>query len=273
MTTFSDNARWVETTPWPKRIAVAAGLIAMDIGFNAAAGAAAVAAAVQHNGGLPTATTTTTSSPTLAALIGLGALAGTIKAGILAVPVAASRLGGLSAGMTILMMLIFNSFGICVLLTTAVWQRAQAMGILDYGAAADANTDDAATTDVPRPLLLAALVTALPLVFEMVVPVALPTAYLASLGLIGWDALAGFTFAAMTAHFGQPVVAVWATAAVAGAVYGTLTAVRGFIVAGLKSCTTVQKFSNGKAHVDNLLGSWEVFDPTPPRPAFSSIDF
>ena len=231
MDQLSASTQIVEVTPWPQRILIFTLITILDLGFNAAAGAAAVAAGAQKNGLVE-------NSWVLPDIIALGALAGTMKSGILALPAAGRKFGGLSWAMSLILFILFNPFGICTLIVASICQR-----VLDG--------------EVPKELLIAGLVTALPLSAEMVYPEAVTLSRIGTVTLIGWDALAGYTFARMAENQGF-VVCGWADAAAAGAVYGALSAAKGFLVILLSTTSFEAQTGPGGARgeIRGLIEFW-----------------
>ncbi|KAL2126201.1 hypothetical protein VTI74DRAFT_1482 [Chaetomium olivicolor] len=193
------------------KILVFVALSALDIGFNAAAGAAAVATGAHVN-----------DSPVSGRAMGIGALAGVTKAGILAF-VGLLGFADLNIAAYMLLILFGSIFGIVVLVTLQV-----------------ANT---ALGETPSQLLIAAIVAAIPLQGEgLGMYFSLDNYYKNDgngneetnlnfggfLSLLGLDALGGYVFARMARNQGIEICALNAAAA-AGAVFGALAMISKFV--------------------------------------------
>ncbi|KAL2119883.1 hypothetical protein VTJ04DRAFT_6844 [Mycothermus thermophilus] len=183
-------------------------LSTIDIGFNAAGGAAAVATGA-HVSGLPL----------TSRMLGIGAVAGITKAGILAF-FGLFRFAKIHIGVYMLLLVVTSMYGICVLITLQV-----------------ANT---VLGHTPSELLIAAVVAAIPLscegasmylsignyrqIDELENSVETKFEPCTDIWVIGWDALGGYVFARMAQNQGMPICPLNAAAA-AGAVFGTLSCI------------------------------------------------
>ncbi|KAL8372008.1 hypothetical protein RB595_001697 [Gaeumannomyces hyphopodioides] len=183
-------------------------LSAVDVALNAAAGPAAVATGAHVNN-------SNDDGPSGWAL-GIGAMSGATKAGILAF-VGFFEFADIGVASKMLLIIVGTVFGLSVLITAQVCSMV--LG------------------ETPSELLKAALVAALPLQFESVGMYissshhreenksgSLRTLSGTYLQIIGWDALGGYTFARMAENLGRPVCSP-AAAAAAGGVYGVLSGI------------------------------------------------
>ncbi|RDL40992.1 uncharacterized protein BP5553_00971 [Venustampulla echinocandica] len=183
---FSPAAEIISQPPLTWRISLFIILAVVDIGFNAAAGAAAAATGAHVNS--QSDSKTAHDVVNLSRAVGLGALAGLLKSGILALVNFGKQFGGMNLGMWLILALVASSFGICVVVTSAV--SSLALG------------------EVPGGLLIAAIVTAIPLAGEMAGVQLAPDSHIFAFTLLGWDSLAGYVFARMAHNEGtlQPQI-------------------------------------------------------------------
>ncbi|KAJ5135783.1 uncharacterized protein N7515_005061 [Penicillium bovifimosum] len=207
-------------------------LAALDIAANAAAGPAAVATAAHVNG-----------SPLTARAMQIGAIAGVTKSGVLAF-VEFVGYAGLPTPAWILLVLVASSFGVCVLITAEV--------------------SNLVLGDTPSPLLIAAVVAAIPLAGECIgiyqsaggLQGGNPSSQLC---IIGFDALGGYVFARM-AHNGGYDICPYNVAAAAGAVYGVITGFFHTIIGCMAGFTSYESV-NGHYTVRNVFGETQGYNP------------
>lgn len=196
--TISLGQTLVNTTPWQHFIAFSL-LAGFDLAMNAAAGAAAATVGAHLNG-----------VPITTKVLRVAAVAGITKSAITSFHELVARMK-VNFAFTMMLMLIFSSFGICLVVTAEISNSA-------YGR-------------VPKELLIAAVVAAVPFLFEAIRtlepnPLAEdddegPHPYLA-IFLIASDPLGGYVFARMASNQGMPI-SNYHAACSAGAVFGTLT--------------------------------------------------
>ncbi|KAL8339922.1 hypothetical protein RB601_006174 [Gaeumannomyces tritici] len=185
-------------------------LSAVDVALNAAAGPAAVATGAHVND------SSSGGDGASGRALGIGAVSGATKAGILAF-VGFLEFADIGVASRMLLIIVATVFGLSVLIT------AQVCSVV--------------LGETPSELLKAALVAALPLQFESVGMYissshhreenksgSLRTLSGTYIQIIGWDALGGYTFARMAENLGRPVCSP-AAAAAAGGVYGVLSGI------------------------------------------------
>ncbi|KAH6645153.1 hypothetical protein BKA67DRAFT_542130 [Truncatella angustata] len=224
----------VNTAPW-RFVLGFGGLALLDIAMNTAAGAAAARVGAELNGA---------SATTL--VIRMGALAGATKAAISSF----REIVGLSSVnivFQILLMLLTSSFGVCALLVTEI-------GNIVLG-------------ETPRELVIAAVVAAVPFIFEMVrniQPVLDQEGkpeyfrWVFAIFLIGTDALGGYVFARMASNQGMPI-SNYRAACSAGAVFGTLA----WLARAMTGIVAMVNITTEDGKVSNVFGVYELVTPDP----------
>jgi len=171
----------------------------IDIVFNAAAGPAAVATGAHVNG-----------SPLSQAALRLGVVAAVTKTGILTF-VGFLRLANPNATAIVFLAIVTTVFGIAVIVTAQI--------------------SNSVLGEVPTPLLIAALVAAIPLQGEgLSMLLNAKNRFPFYLGLMGSDALGGYVFARMAHNEGMDICS-YKAAAAAGAVFGALSGIPKVIAA------------------------------------------
>ncbi|KAH8723113.1 hypothetical protein GQ44DRAFT_828519 [Phaeosphaeriaceae sp. PMI808] len=197
--TISLGQTLVNTTPWQHFIAFSL-LAGFDLAMNAAAGAAAATVGAHLNG-----------VPITTKVLRVAAVAGITKSAITSFRELVARMK-VNFAFRMMLMLIFSSFGISLVVTVEISNSA-------YGR-------------VPKELLIAAVVAAVPFLFEAARTLEPkpstgqdddegPHPYLA-IFLIASDPLGGYVFARMASNQGMPI-SNYHAACSAGAVFGTLT--------------------------------------------------
>jgi len=158
----------------------------IDIAINSAAGAAAAATGAHVNG-----------SSLSKEILQLGALGGAIKSGAINFAILISSTTSIFTQLSIV--ILTSSFGVALLVTLAITQKLM--------------------SQTPMELLVAAAAAAAPLMPGTVLLDA--TQAVVSLQCIGWDALAGYTFARVAHNHGYIVCSLKAATA-AGGIYGSI---------------------------------------------------
>ncbi|KAF7523780.1 hypothetical protein G7054_g11647 [Neopestalotiopsis clavispora] len=204
-------------------------------GMHAAAGAAAARVGADLNKATAT-----------SLVIQMGALAGATKAAMTSFREIVS-LSSVNLVFRILLMLLTSSFGVCALLVTEV-------GNIVLG-------------DTPKQLVIAAVVAAVPLIFEMIRNIQPvqdqdgKTEYyrwVYAIFLIPADALGGYVFARVAANQGMPI-SNYHAACSAGAVFGTLT----WLSRALTGIVAMLQSSRDDGRHSNVFGVYELMQPDP----------
>ncbi|CZT12430.1 hypothetical protein WAI453_001787 [Rhynchosporium graminicola] len=228
----------VNTAPW--RYFFAFSLLALiDLAFNVSAGAAAAHLGAKLNHVSPT-----------PKILQIGAQTGAIKSAITTFRDVV-LMTKVNLVLRMLMLLLFSSFGICLVVVAQVCNQV--------------------LHDTPKEYLIAALVASIPLIFESVrtlipqperkddgsedlEPYVRP---ILSICLIGTDALGAYVFARMCSNQGRPI-SNYHAAASAGALFGTLT-----FLARLITGIVAFRYRPASGRASTIFGKYEMIYPEP----------